>query len=459
MDSRRKADKPPSILVVDDDPSVRSLFDFSLRQAGYLPLLAESGEAALERLSEEVVAALVDLSMPGMSGLECLAAIKGRQPDTEVIIVTAARDIGKAVEAMKAGASDYLTKPANLDALIALVGQAVQHHELARENRRLRQAVGGSRPQSAFIGRSPAALALVQHARRVAQLDSTVLITGESGVGKGLLARLIHYDGPRARGPFIAVNCVALPRELIESELFGHEKGAFTGAHERRVGLIEVADGGTLLLDEVGDMPLDLQPKLLTFLQERTFSRVGGTKPIEVDVRVIAATHQDLSQLCRQKRFREDLFYRINVLPLHIPPLRERPDDIPPLVEHLLARIARHRKTKPCHIAPAALRRLLSHPWPGNVRELENVLERATAFCRDETVEPDDLPLDAPPPASPVQPTRETLAGVPLAELERRAILATLQLCNNNKAEAARRLGISEKSIYNKLKRYSPSQS
>ncbi len=451
METKRKPDKPPAVLVVDDDESVRSLFDFTLRQAGFAPVLAESGEAGLACLTEEMMVALVDLAMPGMSGIECLARIKHRQPDTQVIIVTAARDLGKAVEAMKAGASDYITKPVNVEALVALVEQAVAHHQLSRENRQLRQAVGGSRPQGTFIGDSPVVRRLVEQARRVAELDSTVLITGESGSGKGLLARLIHYDGPRAHKPFVTVNCVALPRELIESELFGHEKGAFTGAHERRVGLVEVADGGTLFLDEVGDMPLDLQPKLLTFLQERTFSRVGGTRPLEVDVRVIAATHQDLAALCQEQRFRQDLYYRINVLPVHIPPLRERPADIPPLVEHLLARIARHRKTVPYRIAPDAAQLLLHYAWPGNVRELENILERATAFCRDSIVEVGDLPL---PAAARADAPAAELAGVSLEELERRAIVATLQLCKHNKAEAARRLGISEKSIYNKLKRY-----
>jgi transcriptional regulator with GAF, ATPase, and Fis domain len=306
-----------------------------------------------------------------------------------------------------------------------------------------------------FIGQSAAARRVGEIINRIAALDSTVLLTGESGVGKGLVARLIHASSPRAARPLVTVSCTSLPRELVEAELFGHEKGAFTGAHERRPGRLEIADGGSLFLDEVGDMPLESQPKLLTFLQDRAFQRIGSNKTLAVDVRVIAATNQNLKAMCGERRFREDLYFRLNVLPIEIPPLRDRPEDILPIADYLLGRITQRRGSKPFELADEARRTLVAYHWPGNVRELDNVLQRTTAFSASTVIARDDLPaeiLDA-SGAAPVDEERASLAGLPLRDVERIAILDTLAACGGNRAEAARRLGISKKGIYIKMKR------
>ena len=446
-------ESPVTVLIADDDAHIRRLLQYNLEKAGVSVVLARDGKEALACMSEHVSVALLDLRMPELDGMECLRRIRGAHDDVQVIVITASHEIPDAVQAMKFGAFDYLTKPLDVDALVAMVNQAARTARLSRENRQLKEAISGSNLRTPFIGRSHDVRNLLAQAKRVAALDSTVLIIGESGAGKGLLARMIHYGGPRAEKPFITVSCVALPRELVESELFGHEKGAFTGAHQRRLGRLEIADGGTLFLDEIGDMPLDLQPKLLTFLQESTFQRVGGNETINVAVRVIAATHQDLKALCREKRFREDLFFRINVLPLHAPPLRSNPGDIPELGEYILGRIAQRRSAPRCTLTPDALDALVAYSWPGNVRELENVLERTSAFCTGSTITRDDLPSEI-TGASQVAAERDrALAGRPLQEIERDAIRQTLDLCNGKKAEAARRLGISEKTIYNKIKR------
>ncbi|MBI2820649.1 MAG: sigma 54-interacting transcriptional regulator, partial [Acidobacteria bacterium] len=289
-------------------------------------------------------------------------------------------------------------------------------------------AIGSPPSQTSFIGESLVARNVLTLARKLSVLDSTALITGESGVGKGLIARIIHQSGPRAKGPFITVSCTGLPSELVESELFGHERGAYTGAHEKRLGRVEHANGGTLFLDEVGDLPLELQPKLLNFLQDRTFTRLGSSKTIFVDVRIVAATNQDLQALCKQRRFRADLYFRLNVLPIQIQPLRDRKEDIPALIDHTLKRICRHRQCPPFMVTDDAMEALLRYDWPGNVRELENVLERSTAFCSDMTITRNDLPPEViHKPA--VGAADMLLDGLPLAEVERIAILRTLELC------------------------------
>ncbi len=449
------ASPPARVLIADDDPHIRTLLQYTMERAGFPVATAGDGLELLGLLDDDVEVVLLDVRMPRMDGLECLRQLRERRADCQVIMITAHTDVRDAVEAIKRGAFDYITKPFNPEELLTAVRQAARTVGLTRENRHLRQAVSGATTPVAFIGGSPASRRLLEHARKLARLDGNLLLTGDSGVGKSLLARLIHAASPRADGPFVTVNCTTLPRELVESELFGHERGAFTGAGERRLGRLELADGGTLFLDEVGEMPLDLQPKLLTFLQERVFQRVGGNQDIKVNVRVLAATNQDLPLKVRERRFREDLFFRLNVLPLHVPPLRERREDIPPLAEYHLERIARRQGRPALRLSPAALAYLLDQDWPGNVRELENALEQAAAYCEGSIIEPAHLPArgprlqlrpDDPPPAI-------SLAGLTLDEVERMAIEHTLSHCGGNKARTARLLGISEKSIYNKIKR------
>ncbi len=439
------------ILVADDDEIVRGVLEEALLEADFEVVSAHDGQEALALLSDAISVAVLDLRMPHRDGLECLQVIRKQYPDIETIICTASGDVSDAVRAMKDGAFEYLTKPVNIEELVELVERALASRELKEENRRLRQAIAAPRTEVSFIAESPPSRQLLKTVERVAPLDSTVLITGESGVGKGLLARLIHSRGPRATEPFVTVSCTALPRDLVEAELFGHEKGAFTGAHDRRPGRVEVASGGTLFLDEVGDLPLDLQPKLLTFLQDRSFHRIGGNRTIEVDVRVIAATHQDLKALCKEKKFREDLYFRLNVLPLHVPPLRERKEDLAPLIDFLLERIAKSRNRERHQVADKTIEALFRYAWPGNVRELENVLERVTAFADGDSIQVDDLPpeLHDARPAGQVA----SIGGMKLMDIERIAIIQTLELCRGNKSKAARTLGISEKSIYNKMKR------
>jgi DNA-binding NtrC family response regulator len=452
----------PLVLVADDDPCARRLLRRYLEHLNYRVLEAADGETAMALMNETISVALLDLRMPKASGADCLRFIRERYPDTSALVISASGQIPDAVEAMKLGAFDYLTKPVNPDELVPRVQQALRATSLARENRCLRQAFGYPSVQNSLVERSPVAKALRQQITKIAGLDTTVLITGESGTGKSTLARLIHQTSTRQPGPFVAVSCAALPRDLIEAELFGHERGAFTGAVAARPGRAEMADGGTLFLDEIGDMPLELQPKLLTFLEDRTVQRLGGSRQRHVNVRVVAATHQDLESLCHQKRFRQDLYFRLNVLSLHVPPLRERKEDIPDLIDEVLARIARQRRCPPYVLTNEALRALVVHDWAGNVRELENILESATAFCSRGTLTQEDLKfssLSSPdPPVSMPATAQLSLAGLTLKELERLAVADTLRMCKGNKAQAARRLGISEKGFYNKIKRFNLTQ-
>ena len=442
-----------TILIADDDDIVRVTMQEVLGEAGYRLVMAEDGNQAIQSLSDDVQVALLDLHMPGPGGLDCLRHIAAHWPAIETVVVTGSSEVSHAVEAMKNGAFDYLTKPVNFDELLEVVSRAVGQVRIKSENRQLREAMSAPRMRVRFIGESPPARQVLGRVEKVAGLESTVLVTGESGVGKGLLARLIHSSSARRDGPFVTVSCTALPRELVEAELFGHEKGSFTGAHERRPGRVEMAETGTLFLDEVGDMPIDLQPKLLNFLQERTFLRIGARHETAANVRIIAATHQDLPALCKEKRFREDLFFRLNVLPIDCPPLRERREDIPLLIDFLLDRIAESRGQAPVRLAEATLRALASYDWPGNVRELENVLKRSTAFMGSSTLSLADLPEEVTSSGSAGAATSSSLAGLSLAEIEKKALVQTLELSRGNKAKTARYLGISEKSIYNKMKR------
>lgn len=441
------------VLVADDDEIVRDVLDQVLSEAGLDVTLARDGHEAVRQIPRGFEVVILDLRMPGRTGLECLQFLKQKSPEAEAIMVTASSSVSDAIAAMKSGAFDYLTKPVNPDEVLEVVKRALETIKLKGENRQLRRAIGLPSFQPSFIGESPPVKRLLSRVGKVADLNSTVLITGESGVGKGLVARLIHSEGNRRSQNFVTVSCTALPRELVEAELFGHEKGAFTGAHETRPGRIEMADRGTLFLDEVGDMPIDLQPKLLNFLQDRFFQRLGGNPSISVNVRVIAATHQDLKALCEEKRFREDLLFRLNVLPIHIAPLRERKQDIPSLVDFFLSRIASQRSQERFELDDEVHRVLAEYRWPGNVRELENVLERATAFAEDSRVHLIDLPPEVRQDQNRSSLPASGLAGVALSEIERQAIIQTLELCEGNKSRAARSLGISEKSIYNKMKR------
>jgi len=447
-----------AVLVADDEETIRRLLDYNLQKNGFRTVLACHGKDAIALASDDLACALVDLRMPEADGMAVLSHFKKHFPDIPVLMISAVGQIRDAVLAMKSGAFEYVTKPFDLDEVIALVHSAVRLGHALQENRQWREAATSPIAETCFVGDSPAAVKLRDDIERIARLDVTVLLTGESGVGKGLVARLIHRSSHRAASPFVTVSCPALPRELLESEMFGHERGAFTGAQQRRIGRVEMAAGGTLFLDEIGDLPLLLQPKLLNVLQDRQFQRLGGSQILKADVRLVTATNVDLEEKVAAREFREDLYYRLKVIPLGIPPLRERISDLPLISRQILDRIAIARSCNRLQISDAALALMAQHRWPGNVRELENILERGSAFCRNNVIEPGDLAIEPQPTLQTPRPD-STLAGVPnvggmsLEDLERLALQQTLALCDGNKAAAARRLGVTEKTIYNKLTR------
>ena len=405
----------------------------------------------------ETKAVLLDLHMPKWDGFRCLDYLSKNHPMIPAVVLSAADQAAEAVRALKLGATDYLTKPFDPEELFAVLFKAFDLYRTREENESLRDAVGESVQTETMVAESPEMAALMAKVRKISALYASVLLTGESGVGKGLLARTIHSLSPRASRPFVTVSCPALPRELLESELFGHEKGAFTGAVKRRIGKIESAAGGTLFLDEIGELPMDLQPKLLNVLQDRQFQRVGGEANLKADVRIIAATNIDFAEKIAEGSFREDLYYRLSVIPLEVPSLRERPEEIAPLVGKILADIARRRGNKPVKLATDALALCQRYRWPGNVREMENVLERCSAFCDDGTITAADLPREFQPSSAGTKHSTAVpsgLGGLTMEEIERAALVQTLDFCGGNKAESARRLGISEKSVYNKVKFY-----
>ena len=450
------------LLIADDDETVRNLLDYHAQKRGFDVTLTEHGEEFMEVASEDFDVALLDLHMAPGNGFDCLKFLQAKLPDLPAVVLSSADEVQDAVTAMKAGALDYLTKPFDLDEVFLTLRQAVELAQLRRENRELREMIGGSGPVEGIIGNSEVTGQLIRQIEKISTLDSTVLLKGESGVGKGLIARTIHRASSRSEGPFVTVSCPALPRELLESELFGHEKGAFTGAHQRRIGKIEAAAGGTLFLDEIGDLPLDLQPKLLNVLQDREFQRVGGTKTQSTDIRVIAATNVNLETQVAEREFREDLYYRLNVIPIEVPPLRSRIEDVSLLATFFLERIGSHRGLGKggLRVDPEALKIMQRYDWPGNIRQLENVLERASAFCDEGCIRTADLPREVNDmdgdsgEGGDSEMGRVNLANVPLKELEKAAIIQTLRAAGGNKAEAARRLGITEKSVYNKIKRF-----
>jgi two-component system response regulator HydG len=448
----------PRILVVDDDPGHLTTLKTIIKSWGYAVEGVDDGSAAVARVREtpyDVI--LMDVRMAQMSGLEALRRIKDYNPAIPVLIMTAYSSVASAVEALKAGAYDYLTKPLDFEVLKLGIERARDHSGLKSENQALKAELRAAFDLQNIIGKSRAMVALIDMIAMVAPSEATVLIAGESGTGKELIARCLHANSPRRDKPFVVVNCAAITETLLESELFGHEKGAFTGAERRREGRFMQAHGGTIFLDEVGEMPAAMQAKLLRVIQEREIQRVGGTEVLEVDVRILAATHRDLAAEVAAGRFREDLFYRLNVVALKVPPLRERRDDIPLLAGHFLTRYAERNRKTVRGFTPRCLDLLLRHDWPGNVRELENAVERAVILMAGDYVSEKDLPLSIagagealPTPGEPAAPSGPRT----LEDIEREAILATLQLAEGNKSKAAEMLGITRKTLYKKLKAY-----
>jgi DNA-binding NtrC family response regulator len=441
------------VLVVDDEPAQRELVSGFLGRQGFEVTTAADGAAALDRFrAEPADAILTDQKMPGLSGLGLLEAARAIDPEVAVIVMTAYGTIESAVSAMKGGAADYLTKPLNLEELRHRLERARERRTLRAENRELREALQERHRIAGIIGESGAMQEVLSLVHRVAASDATVLIRGESGTGKELIAKAIHYASERAARPLVRVNCAALPETLLEAELFGHEKGAFTGAHAARQGRFEAAQGGSLFLDEIGDLPLHLQVKLLRVLQEREIERLGSSRPIGVDVRLLAATHRDLEAAVRAGTFRDDLYYRINVVTVTVPPLRERRADIPPLLEAFLARVARDNRKPIRGLTVEARDALLRYDYPGNVRELENLIERAVVLTRDDVIGLGDLPLGVREPAL----TADAAASLPAATegLERRLIREALATAGGVQTRAAEVLGISERVLRYKLRKY-----
>ena len=441
------------ILVVDDEPVQREMIGGFLKKQGFEVIAADGAERALELFRQDAFdLVLTDQKMVNMSGLELLQAVHTINPETPVILITAFGTIEAAVAALKQGATDYLTKPLNLEELLYRIRKVSDRYRMINENRELREALRERHRIEGIIGESGQMLEVLSLVRRVAPSEATVLIRGESGTGKELIAKAIHFGSPRARGPLVKVNCAALPEALLESELFGHEKGAFTGALTTRQGRFELADGGTLFLDEIGDLPLHLQAKLLRVLQEREFERVGSSRPVQVNVRILAASHRPLEALLKAGHLREDLYYRLNVVPISLPPLRERRSDLSLLIEHFLRRYAEKNGKTMRGLTHEARDILLRYDYPGNVRELENIIERAVVLTRDDVIGIGDLPLTVQNPE--VEGERETNLTVATEGLERRMIRDALARSDGVQTHAAELLGISERALRYKLIKY-----
>jgi DNA-binding NtrC family response regulator len=442
------------LLVVDDEHVVRESMAAWMREDGFNVDAAASGEEAIRMVEQtDYAISFVDLKMPpGIDGIETLHGIRRVRPDALVVIITAHGTVDTAIQAIRAGAQEYLLKPCNLEEISLLVRRVLRMRRLERENALLRKKLSRERRVEDIVGKSVSMQSLFHLIREVAGLRSTVLVEGESGTGKEMVARAIHSAGDRSGRPFVGVSCAALTETLLESELFGHEKGAFTGAVARKRGKFELADGGTLLLDEVDDVSPKLQGDLLRVLQERRFFRVGGSEEVEVDVRVIAATKVDLRERVREGRFRDDLYYRLDVIRLRVPPLRERREDVPLLARHFLERYALELRKDVHDLSEGALERLMAHDWPGNVRELENTIERALVGCRSATLGEDDLAfLEA---STRARMPEGVPTDLPLHEVEKRVIEAAMKRAGGNVTEAAHALGIDRSSLYDRLKRY-----
>lgn len=477
--SKPLPEKSTKLVAIDDDELTLLALRRVLKDFEYPVFSTTKAVEGLSHINEDTAVVFLDLNMPDLSGWDCLSFIRKEFPHVQVIILTGSTEVSDAVEAMRQGAFQYMTKPFTAQHVGVYVEKAVQAWKTLHDFGDLLESHCQNIPVHVAGDGSDYSDRLLLQVEKIAQLDSTVFIGGESGTGKSTVARLIHQSSARAKGPFVTVNCASLPRDLIQSELFGHAKGSFTGAIKDRVGHAEVANGGTLFLDEIGDLPLELQPKLLTFLQDKTIQRLGTSEPRKVDVRLIVATHRDLARMCREHQFREDLYYRLMVLGIELLPLRERIYELPVLSERILASLCRRMEKSDKTIRADAMAHLQSHDWPGNIRELENLLERALAFSASDELTPDDfvfskITLDrrtsasspsletcSPKPSSSANISKaEPTTGFPndwlgktLKEIEREAIIAALQAHRGNKAKTARTLGISEKSIYNKMHR------
>ena len=448
-----------TILVVDDDVAHRIMLKKLIGSWGYDVSEAEDGSIAVERVRERAFdLILMDIRMLNVSGIEALEQIKIINPSIPVIIMTAYADWETAKNAMKKGAYDYLTKPLDFDEVKIVIARATEHTRLKKENEYLKGRLGERFDRQNIIGQGAAMVKLLDTVSQVASTEATILITGESGTGKEMIANAIHYNSQRVEAPFIKINCAALTETLLESELFGHEKGAFTGADRKREGKFRQAEGGSLFLDEVSEMSQAMQVKLLRVLQEREITRVGGAEVIKIDVRVIAASNKDLKKQIQSGRFREDLFYRLNVVNLFVPPLRERREDIPLLTQHFLNLFAEKNSKSIKGFTPQAMEKLLKYAWPGNVRELMNAVERAVVLSRGDFLDADELALMMADDAFAEKVDQKSLPdNLPLEEVEKRTILEALDIVGGNKSEAARRLGITRKTLRKKLDKYGKS--
>ncbi|MEK6694231.1 MAG: sigma-54 dependent transcriptional regulator [Nitrospirota bacterium] len=442
------------ILIVDDEVNIRSALVTILEKRGHRVVAVGSGEDAwafMQRTPVDLI--LTDLKLPGMGGIELLRRVKNGVPETEVVVMTAYGSVETAVEAMRLGAYDYVTKPIEKERFPVVVEKALERRRLAVENRRLRQDLQTRKHYERMIGNSEPMHQVYELIEQVAGSDITVLIVGESGTGKELIARAMHQKSPRAEGPFVTLNCGALPDNLFESELFGYERGAFTGAGPTKAGRFELADGGTLFLDEVGELSPKAQVDFLRVLETKEFRRLGGTRVIKVNTRVLAATNRNLEEAVKSGAFREDLYYRLNVIPIQLPPLRNRSEDIPLLVESFLAEFAQAHHKDPVEVSPSAFRSLKLYSWPGNIRELRNVIERLVVTVREKVIQPVHLPLE-------VQASREeartmvVTLGTALEEIEREVIQRTLAEVTNHREKAAALLGISARALQYKIKEY-----
>lgn len=447
------------VLIVEDDPLMRAFVVEVLKRKRWDVKCSALGKEAIELIKKEVFDLVIsDIRLPDTTGIEVLRQVKESHPQTIVILTTAYASVETAVEAMRLGAFNYLIKPFPPETLETVIEKAQEHGALIQENELLRHEVSlkNSMERRQMIAESPMMKLLLENVVKIAKSHASVFISGESGTGKEVIASAIHYGSHRSTKPFIKVNCAAIPHTLLESEFFGHEKGAFTGAINRRLGRFELADQGTLLLDEISEISLEIQPKLLRAIQEQEFERVGGSKLIKVDARLISTSNRNMKETIEKKLFREDLYYRLNVVPIHLPPLRERREDILPLSEYFLEKICLENHKPRKRLSESARKRLMEYPWPGNIRELANVIERSVVMNVDNLIEPGDLLIDLSCPV-PQVPTQTPSTEATLAEVERHHILSTLLALQNNKTKAAEKLGISIRTLRNKLKEYSSS--
>lgn len=442
------------ILIIDDEEHMRRILCKALEQEGYETDMAGDGPDGLDLLNRrEMDLVLLDIKLPTMDGMEVLKSIKELYPALPVIVITAYGSIEMAVAAIKAGAADYITKPFDMDELILQVKKALEVHRLMNEVEFLRSELSQKYKDVLLYSKSPAMQGIYELIKRIADSEATVLLTGESGSGKEVIARAIHYSSRRANKPFVAINCAALPDSLLESELFGYEKGAFTGATSRKPGRFEMADGGTIFLDEIGDMSINMQAKLLRVLQDRSFEHLGGNDTISVDVRIIAATNRDLQKAMKEGAFREDLYYRLSVIPINVPPLRERKEDIPDLALHFLKRYDKRGLIK--GISRQAMDELRDYNWPGNIRELENAIERAVILCDSGVIQPEHLPISVQrdEPSQPALNIDIPDQGIDLETLEKQLIKKALEKTGGNQTKAAKLLGLTRSALIYRMQR------